>query len=249
MGIVVTRVSISGLGKLYELGELFGTHFLNPLLEQNEAPVVASYGPSGSGKSIFGRAAAMQLPPFFARHADKVHRPSSSTSELDVTDDCRAFRYRDFGPATVGQPEPGLMQDVLRWLPRKDMGKFDTRYTQGLDLLEHPSSPHLAGSDIVLLIRPLHRLEQDMLGAGRYFSIMENGIAGYNVGDRKVFDGEYYCDNPRTATILSEMRRLKELTVNPSESIHARKATLILTNSRPDYSRAFTNFSKALGFA
>lgn len=113
MNAVIIRTFIPTITHIDNIGESFGTHFLAPLITQNYAPVIACYGDSGSGKSLFGRAAISKLPAFFSAHSPNIKRPSTDGDAIDSVCEEGAFRYRDFGPETVNPFETRQMSILL----------------------------------------------------------------------------------------------------------------------------------------
>ena len=246
INITIIRPSLASYAELEALGSLFGAHVLKPLIAQGCAPVLANYGPPESGKSVMARQAVAQLPDFFSRQIESIKRPDSEGNEVDRVSPVEgAFRYRDFGPGTIGDE---MMNEEFGFLPRKYMSaKVDARYATGVDILEHAPNWHLANADFITLTR-MTRYDEDSKGVPRaYFDAIARGVAGYHLGDWTTYKGPFNCEHPRTPQILSEMRKARDL-IGDEQGGDARAMTIILGNDRPEYRAAFSNFVKAVGF-
>ena len=244
MTAAILRLSIADYEQMENLGAVFGAHMLHPLVELGNPLVVASYGPQGSGKSTLASAALEKLSEFFARHARIVRNPDSKWTVIDTPTQTRAFRFYDFGTATV---EKGDMKDDFWFLPRGERMRSEPCYKIGIDILEHPPISHLRAADVVVLTSK--RMDDDSCkfsDPAFYFPRMANGIAGREVRGLTSFQGQFQCDHPRTPQILSEMLRIKDKVVQrPSEKAYA--VTFVLGNDRPEFREAFSDFVKAVG--
>lgn len=251
MNTVVLRTFAPTLQSMASIGAAFGSLFLEPLVTGGHGVVVASYGPPNSGKSLLGSSAVDRLPLFYALQSYNIRRPSIDGAYVDMVSKEGAFRYRDFGNETVKSIERGAWKDWFDFIPRHEVAAKDSRYKRGLDLLEHPPSPHLGSADVVFIIGQKFPKESQIFSK-RYFDDMANTIAGRDVRDISQFnayDASFYgSTNPRMPQILDEMRKMKAWIKDPQgdPQHHERAVIAILTSSRPSLRDAFNNFAQSV---
>ena len=245
MSAFLFRATIPDTQKINTIGSCLGEHFLNPLVQQDSLVVVASYGPTGTGKSVLGRSMVTQLPPSYAELADKIKRPETDDDIIDTVTASGALRYRDFGPQTANPGLGSMMDDYLGMVPRKSLAGLDPNYRRGVDYLEHPPVPHLDEADLIVLIgKPVPDPDRGQQVFG-YFDSIGRGVAGHDITVPVASQNfSYACSNPRTPQIVQEMRRLKQGIVsrNHQYGAEARHVVIILSNNRPEFRQAFNNF-------
>ncbi len=183
-------------------GQLFGEHFLKPLVPDEssvnaQALVVAAYGEKYTGKTTFLKAAAEAVLPKAAFFRDvRFH-----TTEIYEAANGRSFRKADFGLTSIGQFRI-FDEERAPYIPKFGYeGDFKPRGSRetGIDFLEHPLAPYLRIGGAIILSDKILGANQPT-ASEKYFRDM-----------RWILEYESTLKSPRLNTIYKRLRPMKEV--------------------------------------
>ncbi|MGB9152846.1 MAG: hypothetical protein WCD70_07140 [Alphaproteobacteria bacterium] len=246
----IIRVSVQSLDKTRFLSDAFGFTFLLPLVANDDNVVVATYGPVGSGKTVFAERACAPFPDFQQIIPSRME-PQQIRFSPKIIDSDRLFRWRDFSTQSKNPINNWhSTENKDRLFPPRHLISVDMPPKAGVDFLEHPPLSHFNAAKVVILF----------------------GVESWNAYDINYYAAsptngcfcpdtlEQLATNIKAKEIAQEMRKMKEAITIPTLPQSSTKewpapyrppnaqrhVTFILTTENPEARKAFGKFRQEL---